>query len=70
MDECAIVRVRLTIWGAIAGLAGGACLLLYEAAGGPVMPGWVGSLVLHAVICAATGGVVGFLLDSARAGKR
>jgi hypothetical protein len=64
-----MVRVRSTISGAIAGLAGGGGLVVYEAAVALPLPGLAGSLIFHAVICGAIGGRAGFFLGSAREDK-
>ncbi len=62
------MRARFTIWGGIAGLMIGACLVIYEAAVGPVLPGSLGSLVLHALVCGAIGGFAGWFIQWTREG--
>jgi hypothetical protein len=59
-----LFSVRFTMWGAVAGLAAGLGLLLYEAAVAPAAPG-----LWHAVICGVVGATAGFFIDTAGRGR-
>ncbi len=54
------------MWGAIAGLTAGACLVAYEAAVGALL---AGPLILHVSFSGVVGGVMGLFLASCREGK-